>query len=1008
MLINIDFTILCDAPLGQTDIIVSTRDESDAFAIDDLARFVPVPVNITNGGIYIIEPDGVDISAPAFAQQGDEIDIEIDIHLASSLANTAFTLTHSPYLILAGHSLYPADLCDGFIQHISDYSAIFGWGDDAAGISRAGIILHFVVYENAPLAGWASTLPIILHTEAMGDFRTHIRAVENREFSGILGDVNSSGHVSSMDAHVLAQYLVGYNVIIEPRAANLTYVGGDEITLTDFIALVNWLMGRNTPERMPDGTFPGEITPKYDAAAISVGNIPGQIGGRVRLPIYLDINPGISAMRFFIEYNPDYLQFAALCQMGAAAPFGSRTPIYSANSGSIGAILHAMIYTTNTGGLFYLEFYILDAAPEHMPVSITFLRDDDVQNNGNPVPIEITNGGIFIPRDYLYISAPIFAQRGDLVEFDIFISSADSLANSHILVEFSTYLTFASLEPSPEVLAAGFSDDWGWWIGPSPPPPPPPNPPNRIFLWSSLSDNPHYARLTLRFTVNENAPLGGWDAALPITLSTPFGNIETHVRVVENREFTGMLGDINNDGQINTADRNLLARYLIGENVIIDPRAANLTYVGGDEITLTDFVALANWVQIRLGIPLRIPERLPNGNFPGETTPKYDTAAISVGNIPGQIGERVLLPIRLTESPGISAMRFFVEYNADYLDFVGVSTRSTPPPPGTIIMPTHDVFHYAKDGGIGVIALAHHIHINSFPVPSPNPITYTTIPTGTVFYLEFYILDGASDNMPVSITFLRDDDAQYNGQPVPIETTNGGVFIPRDYFYISAPVFAQRGDLVEFDIYITSTESLAGSQFLLAISSYLTIAEPIQPAGVLVDSVMAEDSIVVPDLPRPPRPPIIIVLPPGLPIVPDLPPGPPITMSYHLFSWATISDNTYYARTTLRFNVSENAPLAGQGATLPIELRGIGGGLNTHVRVVENREFIHQIGDANGDGTISSADASHLARYLAGHNVILDPRAVNLTYHQGNATTTNDLMALVNWLVGRGTPERLR
>ena len=571
ILLHIDFTILEDAPPGHAYINLVLENEIDAA----IGVGQPVPISIINGGIEIIPPPNwVDISDPIFATRGDYFDLEINISAANSLVDLTFDFAHSPYLILQSHRVYPEILCDGFINHTSPTSATFGWGAEAENIHRARIILQFAVADNAPLGGRAATLRITLLTHDLGRryLLTHVRVVENREFTGLLGDLDGDGLITSADADILGRYLIGDDVIIDPRAANLTFARGDSITLTDFVALTRWIDGRDIPERLPGGTFPGNIPHNHEHAEISIDSSIVQIGERVRLGINLDANPGISTLRLFVAFDTSRLKLVDYS--GGLEDFdiiGTRM-----DEGRFGFILHRPYATMEIGTLFYLEFDVLDGGIGRTFVSFVLPQGDDIQNEGGLMNSRGLNGllNIVAPPDETRISEPVFAQPGDIVEFDVFVSRNAGLEGLGFALDLPDYLTLVEICGYP--LRGIYHTGW----------------------------------FTLRLAVCQNAPLAGRAATLPIALyASQFGQntarVETHVRVVQNREFVHSVGDANGDGTISSADASHLARYLAGHNVVLDPRAVNLTLYRGDEITPNDLISLVNWLVGR-GTPERL------------------------------------------------------------------------------------------------------------------------------------------------------------------------------------------------------------------------------------------------------------------------------------------------------------------------------------------------------------------------------------------------------------------
>jgi|GEM_PF-4678530 len=77
----------------------------------------------------------------------------------------------------------------------------------------------------------------------------------------------------------------------------------------------------------------------------------------------------------------------------------------------------------------------------------------------------------------------------------------------------------------------------------------------------------------------------------------------------------------------------------------------------------------------------------------------------------------------------------------------------------------------------------------------------------------------------------------------------------------------------------------------------------------------------------------------------------------------------------------------------PLTIGIVNGGVNVG-------SFI--VGDASGNGIVNSADSTLLARYLAGHNVTIDRRAVDL--NGDGVVNEADVFYFRRWLLGRGLP----
>jgi len=90
----------------------------------------------------------------------------------------------------------------------------------------------------------------------------------------------------------------------------------------------------------------------------------------------------------------------------------------------------------------------------------------------------------------------------------------------------------------------------------------------------------------------------------------------------------------------------------------------------------------------------------------------------------------------------------------------------------------------------------------------------------------------------------------------------------------------------------------------------------------------------------------------------------------------------------------EEVPTNADGEQLDIALRNNGG-----IRV--RTSFLR--GDIDGDGRLTSADGTALARYLIGHIVTIDREAA-AAITGGTSPSLTDLITLRRWLVGNGGP----
>ncbi|MCL2225057.1 MAG: dockerin type I domain-containing protein [Defluviitaleaceae bacterium] len=121
-----------------------------------------------------------------------------------------------------------------------------------------------------------------------------------------------------------------------------------------------------------------------------------------------------------------------------------------------------------------------------------------------------------------------------------------------------------------------------------------------------------------------------------------------------------------------------------------------------------------------------------------------------------------------------------------------------------------------------------------------------------------------------------------------------------------------------------------------------------------------------------------------------------------IWRWENGSSNIYEqgAVLTMTFQICPYEPLG----LLPITatfisppVNNVGETLNFQIynNIVRVGAFVH--GDVNGDGRVTSADATRLARWIAGQDALIDPYAADLC---GNGITPFTVTLLARWLAG--------
>ena len=141
---------------------------------------------------------------------------------------------------------------------------------------------------------------------------------------------------------------------------------------------------------------------------IAVGSVEGKPGDTVSVPITISSNPGIVALRIFVEYNSDVLRLTEATD-GTIFLEGKNT-----FNDDLSANPYTMLwmdstsqtdYTTN-GTLITLTFEILDAAAGSHPVKLTYDSDSTFNKDLDNVTLTMQNGSVSVTEEeQLYTAA---------------------------------------------------------------------------------------------------------------------------------------------------------------------------------------------------------------------------------------------------------------------------------------------------------------------------------------------------------------------------------------------------------------------------------------------------------------------------------------------------------------------------------------------------------------------------------------------------------------------------
>lgn len=135
----------------------------------------------------------------------------------------------------------------------------------------------------------------------------------------------------------------------------------------------------------------------------------------------------------------------------------------------------------------------------------------------------------------------------------------------------------------------------------------------------------------------------------------------------------------------------------------------------------------------------------------GEKAKTYDTTTVAIEDVSGKVGDTVKVPVKMYKNPGIMAYILNFEYDTAVLEYKGYKE-------GDFLT---DYSFNAKDGVLTFV------NVENDDVKED----------GTMFYIEFKILDSKASSTEIKLNLTGEDAANINEQFVALSADNGTVTI---------------------------------------------------------------------------------------------------------------------------------------------------------------------------------------------------------------------------------------
>ncbi len=179
---------------------------------------------------------------------------------------------------------------------------------------------------------------------------------------------------------------------------------------------------------------------EHDEADITVGTAIGAEDDEIEIPITIENNEGLTAMRLFVNYDAAALK---LLEIVDGELFGEFVATEDLNKDTIALVFQniAEENMTANGTVATLKFRILEgAALGDSPITVTYEEDDVYDIGFAPVDLNITDGYITIEdrKAEVSIDKQIKVKRGDEIEVPVMLDVNPGLAAMRLFLDFDT------------------------------------------------------------------------------------------------------------------------------------------------------------------------------------------------------------------------------------------------------------------------------------------------------------------------------------------------------------------------------------------------------------------------------------------------------------------------------------------------------------------------------------------------------------------------------------------
>ena len=347
----------------------------------------------------VIETDGNFIVGKLVARLGDTVVIPVSVSKNPGLAGFTHTITFDPTDLKFVSASAVGVYAEGTVV-VNDDNAESGeisilWVGPTD-IDNDGDVynLTFEVLETA--ADGNSDINISFDNNDNGNvsgenviFGTVNGYVDVRSYW--LGDLDGDRRYTMVDLLQLAQYVSGKRMDLTDKQKLSADVNEDgEIDIHDVIMLQQWLL---VADMYTSSTFSLFSFNDESTTEVKFGDVTAKVGDEVIIPVEVKNNPGLATYRFRVAYDTEALEFLS-AENGSIASNGTITSTTDPQAGTMTFLWYSTTNVTGDGQIALLKFRVSDSARGNYPLTATYLPEDMLNEDSEPIPYTVINGRI--------------------------------------------------------------------------------------------------------------------------------------------------------------------------------------------------------------------------------------------------------------------------------------------------------------------------------------------------------------------------------------------------------------------------------------------------------------------------------------------------------------------------------------------------------------------------------------------------------------------------------------